>query len=164
MQSLKLGSRKENRVFQILKNRNTVVRFPTSLAVGNEPDQKHKHSTNKGNKHVGAHPCPYFCCSYMHPCLCEIVNCRLSYFYRTQVFLGSDLWVRVSLTHERLCKLYKLQTLYKFNSVIQTLYREGDRFQWRHLVAKFGTNASGAIWWPNLQLMQVAPSGRQFYN
>ena len=28
-----------------------------------------------------------------------------------------------------------------------------------HLVAKFTTNASGAIWWPNLQLMQVAPSG-----
>ena len=23
-------------------------------------------------------------------------------------------------------------------------------------VAKFGTNASGAIWWANLQLMQVA--------
>ena len=28
-----------------------------------------------------------------------------------------------------------------------------------HLVAKFVTNASGAIWWANLQLMQVAPSG-----
>ena len=27
-----------------------------------------------------------------------------------------------------------------------------------HLVAKFVTNASGAIWWSNLQLMQVAPS------
>ena len=26
----------------------------------------------------------------------------------------------------------------------------------RHLVAKFGTNASGAICWPNLALMQVA--------
>ena len=24
------------------------------------------------------------------------------------------------------------------------------------------TNASGAIWWPNLQLMQVAPSGGKF--
>ena len=31
-----------------------------------------------------------------------------------------------------------------------------------HLVTKFVTNASGAIWWPNLQLMQVAPSGGQF--
>ena len=27
------------------------------------------------------------------------------------------------------------------------------------LVANFGINASGAIWWPNLQTMQVAPSG-----
>ena len=26
---------------------------------------------------------------------------------------------------------------------------------------KFAINASGAIWWPNLQLMQVAPSGGQ---
>merc|ERR1711911_451456 len=36
--------------------------------------------------------------------------------------------------------------------------------KWRHLVAKFATNASGAIWWPNLQLMQVAPSGGQICN
>ena len=28
----------------------------------------------------------------------------------------------------------------------------------RQLVGKLATNASGAIWWPNLQLMQVAPS------
>ena len=27
------------------------------------------------------------------------------------------------------------------------------------MVAKFATNANGAIWWPILQLMQVAPSG-----
>ena len=33
---------------------------------------------------------------------------------------------------------------------------------WRHLVAKFATNASSAIWWPIFQLMQVAPSGGQF--
>ena len=37
-------------------------------------------------------------------------------------------------------------------------------YKWRHLVAKFATNASGAIWWPNLQLMQVAPSGGQICN
>ena len=29
---------------------------------------------------------------------------------------------------------------------------------------KFVTNASGTIWWPNLQLMQVAPSGGQICN
>ena len=33
-----------------------------------------------------------------------------------------------------------------------------------HLLAKYATTASGAIWWPNLQLMQVAPSGGQIFN
>ena len=28
-------------------------------------------------------------------------------------------------------------------------------------MVKFATNASGAIWWPNLQLLQVMPSGGQ---
>ena len=32
---------------------------------------------------------------------------------------------------------------------------------WRHLVAKFKTNKSGAIWWPNLQVMQMMLSGGQ---
>ena len=29
---------------------------------------------------------------------------------------------------------------------------------------KFGTNASGAILWPNLEPMQMAPSGGQIWN
>ena len=29
---------------------------------------------------------------------------------------------------------------------------------------QIGTYASGAIWWPNLELMQVVPSGGQFCN
>ena len=33
-----------------------------------------------------------------------------------------------------------------------------------HLLAKFATNASGAIWWSNLQLMQVVSSGGQICN
>merc|ERR1712218_565348 len=33
--------------------------------------------------------------------------------------------------------------------------------KWRHLVAKFLSNASGATWWPNYLLMQVAPPGDQ---
>ena len=33
--------------------------------------------------------------------------------------------------------------------------------KWCHLVAKFTTNASSAIWWPNLQPKQVTPSGGQ---
>ena len=32
------------------------------------------------------------------------------------------------------------------------------------MVVKFAMNASGAIWWPNLQLMQVVPSGGQIFN
>ena len=35
---------------------------------------------------------------------------------------------------------------------------------WCHLVAKFVTNASGVVWWPNLQLILVAPSGGQICN
>ena len=33
-----------------------------------------------------------------------------------------------------------------------------------HLLAKVATNASGAIWWPKLQLMQVASSCGQICN
>ena len=29
-----------------------------------------------------------------------------------------------------------------------------NKCKWCHLVAKFADNASGATWWPNLQLMQ----------
>ena len=36
--------------------------------------------------------------------------------------------------------------------------------KWRHLMAKFEAYASGAIWWSNLQLMQVAPSGGKICN
>ena len=32
-----------------------------------------------------------------------------------------------------------------------------NKCKWCHLVAKFGTNASCALWWPNLELMQVEP-------
>ena len=31
--------------------------------------------------------------------------------------------------------------------------------KWRHLVAKFVTDGSGAIWWPTLELMQVVAKG-----
>ena len=42
---------------------------------------------------------------------------------------------------------------------LKNLYREGDR-----LVAKFGTNASGAIWWTILQLIQVTQPGGKICN
>ena len=37
-------------------------------------------------------------------------------------------------------------------------------WKWHHLVlvAKFANYANGATWWPKLQLMQVAPPGRNF--
>merc|ERR1712037_813007 len=37
-----------------------------------------------------------------------------------------------------------------------------NQCKWCHLLAKFAINASGAIWWLNVELMQVAPSGGQF--
>ena len=38
----------------------------------------------------------------------------------------------------------------------------GNLCKWRHLVAKFGTNASGATWLQNLQLMRLAPTRGKF--
>ena len=35
--------------------------------------------------------------------------------------------------------------------------------KWGHLVAKFRTNTSGANWWSNLELIQVAPPGIPVY-
>ena len=36
--------------------------------------------------------------------------------------------------------------------------------KWRYLVAKIETNASGTTLWPNLQLIQEAPTVDQIYN
>ena len=38
------------------------------------------------------------------------------------------------------------------------------QYKWLNMVGKFVTNASGAIWWPNVQPMPVAPSGGQIWN
>ena len=48
--------------------------------------------------------------------------------------------------------------------MIHLLLPEITQCKWRHLVAKFGTNASGAILWTILQLMQIAPPGDQNWN
>ena len=34
-----------------------------------------------------------------------------------------------------------------------------NKCKWRHLVPKFAINAKCAIWWPNLQPIQVVPPG-----
>ena len=103
------------------------------------------------------------------------INCKP--FYRTQVNLGSDLWVRMSVTtYKRLCRLIlnanraiqgnvamqvtnyttwwpTLQTMQIVPPNDQIL----NQSKLCHLLAKFATNANGAILWPNLQLMQVVP-------
>ena len=55
-----------------------------------------------------------------------------------------------------------MQFMQVMQVIQENLYR--DHFWWRHLVVKFATYASGAIWWPYLQIMQVAPSGGQICN
>ena len=50
---------------------------------------------------------------------------------------------------------------------MQVAPSSGQTCNWckcHHLVAKFSTNASSAMWWPNVQLMHVAPSGGQICN
>ena len=66
-----------------------------------------------------------------------------------------------SLSHSlTFCKLYKLYKFYKLYK-LYTLYREGDSFYTGRFKLVEPTNASSAIRWPNLQQMQVAPSGGQ---
>ena len=43
----------------------------------------------------------------------------------------------------------------KTNRKIQRNY-DAEVYKWRHLVGKFATNASGAIWWPKLKQMLIA--------
>ena len=93
-------------------------------------------------------------------------------FYRTQVSLGSDLWVLMSVT-ERLCSDLTDVTLADEDSnsiptddVNRVIRGNNAKWQckWCNLVANFGTNTSSAIWWPNLHPMQEGPSGGQSYN
>ena len=39
-----------------------------------------------------------------------------------------------------------------------------NRCKWCHIVTKFGTKTTDVIWRPNLQLMQLAPSGDQIWS
>ena len=50
------------------------------------------------------------------------------------------------------------------NVAIQVTQSGGQSWKWSHLVVKFATDASDATWWPNLQLVQVAPSCGQIWN
>ena len=79
-------------------------------------------------------------------------------FYRTQVSLGSDLWVLMSLTDRLFADLTDV-TLADEDSnstpadgVNRAILGNVAMWQcmWRHLVTKIETNASGNTWWPNL--------------
>ena len=107
-------------------------------------------------------------------------------FYRTQVNLGSDLWVRMSVRHwvsPTPCWNLTELTLadedtksiltdnanraIQGNVTMQVMQPGGQvwkQCKWRHLMTKFWTNPSCAVWWPNMQLIQVVPSGGQICN
>ena len=91
--------------------------------------------------------------------------------------LGSDLWVRVSVTEPPFADLTDVtladedtnpiltddaNRIFQCNVAMQvanfgTKAPSGGQIcnqcKWRHLVAKFGTDSSGTIWWPNLEVM-----------
>ena len=94
-------------------------------------------------------------------------------FYRTQVSLGSDLWVLMSV-HTRLCWDLTDVTLadedsnsiptsdvnraFLGNVAMQVAPSDGQHWikcKWHHLVTKLVTNSRSANCWPNLQLMHV---------
>ena len=54
------------------------------------------------------------------------------------------------------------KTMWQF--VTDTSDRIWKQCKWRHLVAKFATNASVATWWPNLHPIQVATLSEQICN
>jgi len=103
-------------------------------------------------------------------------------FYRTQVNLGSDLWVRMSVTPTPCWNLTELtladedtksiltdkaNRAIQGNVTMQVMQSSGQvwkQCKWRHLMTKFWTNPSCAVWWPNMQLIHVVPSGGQICN
>ena len=79
-----------------------------------------------------------------------------SVFYRTQVNLGSDLWVRMSLTPRPLWNLTELTLADDDTNPILT-----DKC---FISVILTDNANRATWWPTLQAMQVAPPDDQMLN
>ena len=63
-------------------------------------------------------------------------------FYRAQVSLGSDLWVLMSV-----CQSQTFADLIDVTLADEVV----------HSIPTKDVNASGAIWWPTMKLMQVAP-------
>ena len=105
---------------------------------------------------------------YIPKWLCSMY-CHLNvYFYRTQVNLGSDLWVRMSLTPRPLWNLTELTLADNDTNPILTdnanraiqgnvATQPGGQLckqcKWRHLMIKCWTNPCCATWWPNMQFI-----------
>ena len=81
----------------------------------------------------------------------------INHFYRTQVNLGSDLWVRMSVRDVWLDLTDVTLADEDTNSILAdnakgaiqgngAMQVMSDLCMWRHLMAKFATYASGAIW------------------
>ena len=107
-------------------------------------------------------------------------------FYRTQVSLGSDLWILMSLPHSLTTRLFADLTDVTLadedsksiptddvnkailgNVAIQVAPSGGQQWnecKWHHLVAKLVTNSRSPNCWPNLQLVYVVLSGGQNWN
>ena len=117
----------------------------------------------------------------------EIDNHKIwqTYVYQTQVNLGPDLWVRMTVRHWCLVppddqtnpncatwwpniQLINIQLINTSGAIwwsivqLMQVVPSGGQIcnwcKWCHLVVKFATNTSGTIWLPNLQLMQVTES------
>ena len=81
-------------------------------------------------------------------------NFAIFSFYRTQVSLGSDLWVLMSVSTRGFADLTDVTLADEDSNSIPTDDVSGQsmamrKCKWRHLVAKIETNASGTTWWPN---------------
>ena len=111
---------------------------------------------------------------------------HMMFFYRTQVSLGSDLWVLMSVTQWLHTILFADLTDVTLadddsnsiptddvnkailgNVAIQVAPSGGQQWnkcKWHHLVTKLVTNSRKPNCWPNLQLMHVVLSGGQNWN
>ena len=83
----------------------------------------------------------------------EMLN---SNFYRTQVNLGSDSWVGLSVTDSCYADLTDL-SLADEDTNSKLTDNAKRAIQGNEAMQVMLTYASGAIWWPNLKLMQVVP-------
>ena len=85
------------------------------------------------------------------PCIIKPVGRKRNSFCRKTCWIEQQIvvWNKMGPIHIGIFRYIVVWSLVRQNTII---------CKWCHLVAKFVTYACGAIWWPNLQLMQVALS------